>query len=136
MSSSKLKKYLIAGGIAAIVTFCLLFVRDVFTGTLTLLELVRSLADAFSSSGMLLLAVFCLACLATQGLFDGLGYVGSVAARSLMPGMRFGKYEKYGDYKVRKAENRMKVKDCFFLLFIGLAFLLVGIVFTIIFFFV
>ena len=116
MSNGKWKKYLIAGGIAVIVTFCLLYLRNVFTGTLTTLEWVRSFADAFSSTGMLYLAVFCLAYLASQGLFDGVGYVGSMAVRSLMPGMRLGGYEKYGDYKMRKEEKRIRIKDFLFIL--------------------
>lgn len=129
-----LKKYLITSLIALIVTVGLLSAFGLFSGELTGDETIRAFADAFTAVGVLLIALFCLAFVSTQGMFDGLSYVGMVAVRSLVPGMRYGKYEKYGDYKVRKNDDRGDVKNYLFMLFIGLGFTAIGVVFTVLFF--
>ena len=132
MNKKSIKKYLFVAIIDIIVTVSLLYWFGVFTGELTADEIMCSLADAFSVTGIITAGVFGLLFLSSQGLFDSLSYVGSVAVRSFVPGMRLGKYEKYGDYKMRKEEKRIRIKDFLFILYTGLAFLFVGLVFTVI----
>ena len=133
MSKKSIRKYLTTAFIAACVTICLLYWFGVFSGELTTSEILCSLADAFFVTGVLTLGAFGLLFLSSQGIFDSLSYVGSMAVRSFVPGMRLGGYEKYGDYKIRKDEKRIRIKDFLFILYVGLAFTLLGGIFTMVF---
>ncbi len=136
MKNSKVKKYVIVAIIGAIVTISLLYALGLFSGELTIDEMICTLADAFSATGLLMIGVFCLLLVSSKGMFDGIAYAGTVAFRAIVPGMRLRSYEKYGDYKLRKAENRQDAKKPFFILFVGLGYTFVGLVFTVIFYFI
>ena len=128
-----MKKYLVTIGIVSSVTLCLLYWFGTFSGELTASEILCTLADSFFVSGILTLVAFGFIFLSSQGVFDSLSYVGSMAVRSFVPGMRLGGYEKYGDYKIRKDEKRIRTKDYLFILYVGLAFTLLGGIFTMVF---
>ena len=107
-----------AGGMALVV----LWVND-FSAVTDNAERLRLLADAFTVPGVLLMMFSALIWIGSDGFFDGLGYAGRWTVRLLLP---FGWFEeeKYSDYKLRKAKNR--VQGYSFLFFTGLAFLLIA----------
>lgn len=129
---SKLKKQATAAIIGIIITVGLLFSFNFFSGDLSLEEGIKALADSFTVTGVLFLAFGALIYVSTQGMFDGLSYVGMYAVRTLIPGMRKNSPQKYGDYKLAKEEKRMKGYG--YILFIGIGFLVIGIIFTVLFF--
>ena len=132
--NSKIKKYIITLLIASFATFSLLLALGLFKNAHATSELMGIFSDAFFVTGVVLISVFVLAFVATRGTFDGISYVGKMALRGFVPGMRNTEYERFGDYKVKKMENRADVRSYMFLLFIGLGFTLVGVLFTVLFF--
>ena len=132
--NSKIKKYIITLLSASFVTFGLLLALGLFENGLGTSELMGIFSDAFFVTGIVLVSVFVLSFVATRGTFDGISYVGKMALRGFVPGMRNGEYERFGDYKVKKMENRAEAKSYLFLLVIGLSFTLVGVLFTVLFF--
>lgn len=128
----KIKKYVITSVIAGIVSVCLLYSAGVFTGALGVSDIMRAFSDAFIVPGVLLILFFCLVFSSTQGMFDSLTYSGKMIARMFVPGAGRQPMEKYGDYIVKKSEKR--ITGYSFLAFVGLAYVLVGIIFTILFF--
>lgn len=129
---NKIKKYSLATIIGSIITVGLLFTFNFFSGELSLVDGMKALADAFTVSGILILAYGALIYVSTEGMFDGISYAGMFAIRTLIPGMRKNPIQKYGDYKVAKDEKRCS--GYAYVFFVGLGFLAVGITFTILFF--
>ena len=129
---SKIKKYSLTIIIGLIITVGLLFSFNFFSGELSNIDTMKALSDAFSVSGILLLAYGALIYVSTEGMFDGVSYAGMFVVRSLVPGMRRNPIQKYGDYKVSKEGKRCS--GYAYIFFIGLGFLAVGIIFTILFF--
>ena len=132
MNKSLFKKYAVAVIIAAIATVCLLLIFDFFSGELTLQEGMKALSDAFSVTGIIFIAMGALVFVSTQGMFDSVSYAGKFVIRAFIPGARSTPMEKYGDYKVGKSEKR--IAGYSFLFFVGIAFTLIGILFTVLFF--
>ena len=133
LKNNTLKKYLITSIIGLTVTISLLFSFGIAGGELNAQETMRAYADAFSATGILLVAAGALVFASGEGMFDGISYAGIFAVRALIPGMRHnGPMEKYGDYKLAKSEKR--IKGYSFLFYVGLAFLLVGTIFTVLYF--
>ena len=128
----KLKKYSFATLAGLIVTVCLLSSFNFFSGELSLEEGMKALSDSFMVPGAMFLAFGALVFVSTHGMFDGISYAGMFAVRALVPGMRRGEVQKYGDYKVAKDEKRATGYG--FILIVGLGFLAVGLIFTILFF--
>ena len=91
----------------------------------------RMLCNAFTTPAILLIMVGCLVSISTTGLFDMLSYAVSRAARAFIPGGRRGG-EDFVAYKERKEKSRFK--DFSFIIFTGLFFLTVAIVFLILFY--
>ena len=71
------------------------------------MEKYRMMCDAFSIPGIVLVMLGCLVWVSTTGFFDSLGFILSMAFRSLIPGGRL-RDERYIDYVERKRENRAK----------------------------
>ncbi len=132
MNKEKIKKYVITVSISIIATICLLLSFNFFYGELSLQEGMKALSDAFSVTGIILLVLGALVFVSTQGMFDSISYAGKFVLRAFIPGARSTPIEKYGDYKVGKAEKR--ITGYSFLFFVGIAFILVGVIFTILFF--
>ena len=132
--NSKIKKYIITLLIASFATFSLLLALGLFKNALGTSELMGVFSDAFFVTGIVLISVFMLTFVATRGTFDGISYVGKMALRGFVPGMRNGEYERFADYKVKKMKNRTEAKEYLFLLVVGLGFALVGVLFTVLFY--
>ena len=121
-------KYGISSLAGALIAIFVLSNRGFFDATDPALR-VLYLADAFTIPGVLILMLGVMAWISTKGLFDILTYSLGRLGRALVP---FGKTtdERFGDYKERKCENR--IKDYSFMFIVGGVFLLAAIVFTIV----
>ena len=128
-----LVKYAIAIAIGAGMAFAVLGLRGWSTAA-TETERIRCLADVFTVPGVTLSLVAVLVWLGNEGSFLGITYLGSRIVRALVPmGKTFERHETYRDYVARKREKG-GVKGYAFLLWVGLAFLAVAVVFTVLFY--
>ena len=98
----------------------------------TMLEKYKLIADAFTIPGVIFIMVGALVWVSTTGFFDILSYALGRAARSLIPGGAAKEAESFHDYKARKVDARFS--GYAFILYTGLLFLVVSIIFTILFF--
>lgn len=99
----RLLKYGITGIACALVALLYCWSRGFLQ--LELAEKYRTLCDAFTVPGLLLLCVGVLIWASNDGLFYGLSYCLHVAWRALIPGARY-QTERYYDYVTRKKEKR------------------------------
>ena len=126
-----LSKYFFAASLYRNIAFAIFFcsVRDF--GQMGLLERYRTLCDAFTIPGILLLCVGGLTWASSLGALDGLAYVFHVMAKGLIPGKRL-EMLKYSDYVM---ERREKESIGFgFLLISGAVVMAISIVFLILFY--
>ena len=93
---------------------------------------IRLLADAFTIPGVIMVMVGFLVMVANGGFFNGVSYVASYAVKMLIPGANKN-HERYGDYVVRKREKG-KVTGYGFIFVVGLVFVLVAVIFTVLFY--
>ena len=95
----------------------------------TLVERYRILANAFTIPGVILMMFAALIWVSADGFFDGLAYAFSQAKDRLIPFVGAKrKHETYYDFKQRKQEKRPRGYG--FLFFVGAAFTLVAVIFT------
>lgn len=131
--SKRLKVNLLKYGISALVcggmAWLYVYLRD-FSAESTM-EQYRILCDAFTIPGLTALMVALLLTLSNEGALDGLGYVASIAVKSLTPGGR-KKHEKYYDYVQRKHAN--KLTGYGFLYIVGAVCMAVAMVFMALFY--
>ncbi len=120
-----LLKYGITVTLCLVVSVLVAWNRGLFTAT-KLDDIYRILSDAFYLPGILLVLFGLLMWLAGEGALMGIGYVMKSLVRLIIP---FRQHETYAEYVAKKAEKE-KVKFGF-LLIVGLAFFLVGVVFLI-----
>ncbi len=123
-------KYLSAIAAGGVFTLLVLLINGFFTTDVAIIK-YKLLADAFGGPGIIMILLPVLFWISTDGFFDGITYALS----------RFGqmitfrgalKQEKYYDYKQRKAQKRMS--GFWFILFVGLGFVLVSGVFLVFFY--
>ena len=128
-----LTRYLITAGCALAASGLLLWMLD-FSSAENLAEKYRILSDAFSLPGVLLTCFFGLLWVSSYGFFDGLRYMFSRVGNMFVPG-KIPKHETYYDYKMRKQEKREEKEgeqgSLSFLLFVGLGFILVAVIFVV-----
>lgn len=115
-------KYLSAIGVASAMVVLVLWLRD-FGAVDSRSQQLRHLADAFTIPGVIFMLVAALIWVASDGFFDGFGYAGRWTARMLLPFLKLDD-EKYYDYKMRKAENRLHGYS--FIFFTGLGFFVIA----------
>lgn len=121
-------RYLITLAAAGAMSLLVLWIRD-FRSMTSLVDIYRSLADAFTVPGVILIMITALVRISAEGMFDGLGYVFRVAGAMLLPfSKRKYKHETYYDYKQSKGDKKPHGYSCLF--FVGVAFVLVAVVFT------
>ena len=127
------KRTLIKYGAATLVFGALsifhLSLRGVFDTAYSKAELFAILSDAFALPGIIGMMVFVLLWISSTGFFDMITYGVSIAGRSFIPGMRIYKDERYADYKKRKEKNRLTGYS--FILFVGVVFTLLGMLFLV-----
>ncbi len=123
-----LRKYLITTAIAGLSTVAILSLRDYWSVT-EAVDKYRILADAFTVPGVILMMVSILIWLSSDGQFDGLSYAFRYAGKMLLPFLqKKNEHETYYDYK-RSREGK-RLHGFSFLFFVGLAFVLIAIVFV------
>lgn len=88
--------------------------------------LMMILCDAFFVPGIFLSLLGALVWIASTGFFDALGYALHVASHILIPILK-NEYDTYYDFKEARAEKRSATP--YFLIFVGLGFLAVSLVF-------
>lgn len=87
------------------------------------------LCDSFFVAGALLALMGALVWVSTTGFFDALSYALKTAAHMFLPFMKIQRQSFY-DYKMEKEEKRGKTP--YFVLIVGLAYLLLAVIFLII----
>ena len=129
-TKAELLKYGICAGVTALMVWGFLSLRDPFS-TLSLVEKYRTLCDAFTIPGVLLLCVGGLSWASSLGALDGLAYVFHVLGKSLIPGKRI-EIRKYSDYVLERREKESMGFG--FLLISGAVVLGISLVFLILFY--
>lgn len=97
-------------------------------------KVFQYLSDCAIIPGVVLILIYSLTWVASEGMFDGISYAGRFLASMFVPNSRI--YDKTGDYrsyKEQKMESRKEKLDKESL-FIGLIFLAIAIIFYIFYF--
>ena len=125
-----LVKYAIAFGVCLVYAAIHLFTRD--PGAMERADLYRTLSDAFTVPGLICGFSGALVWLSNEGSLDGIGYVLQYAAKSLLFFGRRGPLETYKEYVERRQAKR--TGGYAFLFVTGAVCLLIGTVFTALFY--
>ena len=120
--------YLICFGVASVITLIVFAIEGFFTDRLDVN--IQILADGFSVSGVLMSLFAGLMFVSGEGALLGVGFIMRNVLLFFIPGGRF-KHETFAKYRERKLGKIKKASD-HSVLFVGLGFLLVGIIFTVI----
>lgn len=122
-------KYIICFLVGAALCVFILVNRNVIAIT-DKKELFKTLCDAFTVPGVILILFGVLLLIANAGAFDGVSYGIRRAIAALIPVYR-GKVEKYAEYKEKKEQKRETDKgfSCKFMFFVGLGFFAVSLIF-------
>lgn len=124
------RKYLICFGIMAVITV-IIMVSFGFFEEKSLSVKYTILSDAFSVPGMVMLLVGALIWISTTGFFDALAYGVGIIFKGFTLFKKGERFERYYEYKVRKAEKRTKGYG--FILISGAIYLLIGVIFILLF---
>ncbi len=123
-----LKKYALCVCVAALMTLCVFWIEGFFTPDLA--RNIQVLGDGFTVSGGLMLMFAGMLFIGGEGALLGVSYVLRYAFLALLP-MGRNKHELYRDYRARKQKEAKRSGD-HALLVVGGAFLLIGVIFTVI----
>lgn len=123
-----LTKYIICFCIASLITFVVFWIKGFFTDDPAVN--VQILSDGFSVSGVLLLLFAGMMFVSGEGALIGISFVLRNIAQAFIP-MGRRNHEFYAQYRERKLAGMKKSSDhCIFVS--GLVFLLIGIIFTVV----
>ena len=121
-------KYGVCIGIAWLITFAVFWSKGFFTNSTAVN--IQILSDGFSVSGLLFTLFAGMLYVSGEGAFIGIGFVMRNVVQAFIPaGRRF--HESYAQYRERKVGSLKKAGD-HAILFTGLAFLGLGIMFSVI----
>lgn len=121
-------KYLVCFGVASLITLVVFWIKGFFTDSLAVN--IQILADGFFVSGILLTMFAGMLFISGEGALIGIGFVLRNVVQAFLP-MGRKNHELYAQYRERKLSERKKSADhC--ILVVGLIFLFLGIVFTVI----
>ena len=129
--SEKLRNRLLKYGISAAVCagLAVIYCATRNFSQMALVEKYRTLCDAFTIPGVILLMVGLLVWIAGEGMFDSLTYLG----RSFFWMFNQAKPVRYFDYIQEKRANRKHIR-CGFLLLSGAIYLAVALIFMALFY--
>ena len=127
-NNSLLVKYIVCFGIASVITFIVFWVKGFFTESIAVN--VQILSDGFVVSGVLMTVFATMMYISGEGALIGLGFIMHSIIQAFTP-MGRKNHEFYAQYRERKLSEIKKPTDKCALL-VGLLFLLVGIIFTVI----
>lgn len=121
-------KYSISIVFASLLVILCLWLRDI-TSVTDLKEKYRLLADSFSIPGLFLVLLGALIALSNEGALDGISYMLKRLGNALIP---FAKKtdQKFYDY----VKDKKRVSGYAFILYTGLLFLGIGILFIVLFY--
>ena len=123
-----LKKYAVCFGIEALIAFLEIWSKGFFTHSTAVN--IQILSDAFFVAGILMTLFAGMLYISSEGALIGIGFVLRNVVLAFIP-MGRAKHELYADYRARKMSEAQKQNDSCILV-TGLFFLLIGIVFTVI----
>lgn len=126
MKQETLRKYGICIGIEVLIAFLVIWSKGFFTDSAAVN--VQILSDAFFVSGILMTLYAGLLYVSSEGALIGIGFVLRNAVLTFIP-MGRARHEKYVDYRERKLSKAKKSSNRHILV-TGLVFLLIGIIFT------
>ena len=123
-----LLKYLVCFGVASLIAVAVFAIDGFFTDDIAVN--IQILSDGFSVAGVLFLLFAGMLFISSEGALIGIGFVLRNVVLTFIP-MGRAKHEVYAQYRERKfAELKKQGDHC--VLFTGLLFFLVGIVFSVI----
>ena len=123
-------KYLICFGVASLITVIVFWIRGFFTDNIGVN--IQILSDGFFVSGILLTMFAGMLFISSEGALIGISFVLRNVVLMFIP-MGRKNHEFYAQYRERKlAEKHVKSSSDRCILVVGLAFLAIGIVFTVI----
>lgn len=123
-------KYLICFGVASLNTVIVFWIRGFFTDNIGVN--IQILSDGFFVSGILLTMFAGMLFISSEGALIGISFVLRNVVLMFIP-MGRKNHEFYAQYRERKlAEKHVKSSSDRCILVVGLAFLAIGIVFTVI----
>ena len=125
-TKATLKKYGICVGIEVLIAFLVIWSKGFFTDSVTVN--IQILSDAFFVSGILMTLFAAMLYVSGEGALIGIGFVLRNAVLTFIP-MGRAKQERYADYRERKLSKAQKHDDRHIFV-TGLIFLVIGIVFT------
>ena len=123
-----LRNYAICVGIEAVIAFLVIWSKGFFAHSAAVN--IQILSDAFFVAGILMTLYAAMVYISDEGGLNGIGFVLRNAVLAFIP-MGRARHEKYADYRARKMSQSKKHNNSYVLV-TGLAFLFVGIVFTVI----
>lgn len=123
-----LTKYAICFGVEAFIAFLVIWSKGFFTQSAAVN--VQILSDAFFVSGVLMTLFAGMLYVSSEGALIGIGFVLRNVVLTFIP-MGRAKHERYADYRERKRREAKK-QDNRCILVTGLFFLVIGIIFTVI----
>lgn len=127
-NKATLIKYAVCFGIEIFIAFLVIWSKGFFTDSIAVN--IQILSDAFFVSGVLMTLVAGMLFVSSEGALIGIGFVIRNVVLTFIP-MGRAKHERYTDYRERKlSESRKQNDNC--ILVTGLFFLVIGIIFTII----
>ena len=123
-----LTKYAVCFGVEALIAFLVIWSKGFFTESTAVN--IQILSDAFFVSGVLMTLFAGMLYVSSEGALIGIGFVLRNVVLAFIP-MGRAKHELYADYRERKLrEAKKRNESC--ILVTGLFFLLIGTVFTVI----
>ena len=122
-------KYLITFGVGAAMTISAASIMGIFSAESTA-DIIKILCDAFAITGVLLLGAGLLVFASNAGMFSMITYGAIMFVNAFRRDVSARKYESYYDYT--EAKKNKKIKNAH-LLWNGLLFLVIAVIFLIIF---
>lgn len=127
-TKNTLIKYAVCIGIEVLIAFIVIWSKGFFTQSAAVN--IQILSDAFFVSGILMTLFAGMLYVSGEGALIGIGFVLRNVVLTFIP-MGRAKHERYADYRERKL-SRAKKQNSSCILVTGLSFLVIGIIFTVI----
>ena len=122
------KNYGICVGIELLIAFLVIWSKGFFAHSLAVN--IQILSDAFFVAGILMTLFAGMMYVSSEGALIGIGFVMRNVVLAFVP-MGRARHERYADYRARKL-SQAKKHTMRYVLVTGLIFLLIGIIFTVI----
>jgi len=125
-------KYLVCFAIASLIAVVVFWIKGFFTDSLSVN--LQILSDGFVVSGIIVLAFAGMTYISSEGGLIGIGFIIRNVILAIIPLGRL-KHEVYAKYRERKMKELKEYRNSCALV-VGLIFLFVGIIFTVIWYFI